>query len=288
MNPLQPLRSLLFVPADDERKLAKAIAGDSDALIVDLEDAVAPPRRTDAREITRTFLRKGQGSYAGAILVRFNQCASPDFERDCRLIPDAVPDGVVLAKCQSAEDVRRLDSVLAAAPKQCAILPMIESAIGLIRAYEIATASARVAALVFGAEDFSSDTGIGRTPGEPELVYARSAVVVSSRAAGIRAIDTPFLAYRDQAALRTAAQSARNLGFSGKLAIHPAQLATLHSVFQPTEEEIADAQRVSEWASLHGTGASAMEGRMIDEAIVRRARLILKAASGQGSSGAAQ
>ncbi|HJT90041.1 MAG TPA: CoA ester lyase [Bryobacteraceae bacterium] len=282
----QPLRSLLFVPADSEPKLAKALGTQADALIIDLEDAVAPVNKSRAREIAAAFLNRGRGGYKGAVLVRFHECASPEFERDCRLLREAVPDGIVMAKCSSADDVGRLADALQHYP--CGVVPMIESAFALLQAASIATASPRVAALGFGAEDFSSDVGITRSDGEPELLYARSAVVTAARAAGIRAVDTPWLAYRDEAGLEAAAQRARNLGFSGKLAIHPAQLATLNRVFFPTREEIARAEEIIRWADLHGTGATGRDGQMIDEAVVRKARIILGAASGQGSSGAAQ
>ncbi len=265
----------MFVPADSEAKQAKALATDADALIVDLEDAVAPPNREAARKIVTKFLKADRGTYRGAVLVRFNACASPEFAKDCEILREAVPDGIVLSKCRTAEDIGRMESALPSTDTRCAMIPMIESALALLHAYEIASASARLAALAFGAEDFSSDTGITRTAGEPELAYARSAIVVAARAAGLGVIDTPYVAYRDEAGLLAAAQNARNLGFSGKLAIHPAQLPLLNRVFQPTAEEVADAQRVVDWAAAYGTGATAMDGRMIDEAIVRRARGIL-------------
>jgi citrate lyase subunit beta / citryl-CoA lyase len=276
LDQTQLLRSLMFVPADSETKQAKALSTDADALIVDLEDAVAPANKAAARQIVARFLKENRGAYRGAILVRFHDCASPEFAKDCEVLREAVPDGIVLSKCRSAEDVRRLEAALPGTEVRCAFIPMIESALALLNAHAIATASLRLIALAFGAEDFSSDVAITRTHGEPELAYARSAIVVAARAAGLGVIDTPYVAYKDETGLLAAAQNARNLGFSGKLAIHPAQLAMLNRVFQPTDDEVADAQRVVDWASAYGTGATAMDGRMIDEAIVRRARGVLR------------
>lgn len=261
------LRSLLFVPADNAAKLERARSTAADALILDLEDAVAPPDKQQARSMAIEFLRD-RGAFAGPVLVRCHGCTSPEFEKDRRVLEASSPDGIVLSKCRSAADVLPIANT--------SVVPIIESAEGLLNAYAIAAATPRVIALAFGAEDFCSDIGITRTPGEPELLYARSALVAASRAAGKYAIDTPLLAYRDETALREAAQRARNLGFSGKLAIHPAQVATIHEIFRPSEREIVEAKRILEWAADKGPGATALDGRMIDEAVLRKAREILR------------
>jgi citrate lyase subunit beta/citryl-CoA lyase len=133
-----------------------------------------------------------------------------------------------------------------------------------------------VRAVLFGAEDFSADVGITRTPGEPELLYARCALVTACRAASCQAIDSPCIDFNDLEQTRQAAQRARNLGFSGKLAIHPTQLSVLNAVFSPSEAEVQEARRILAAYSGSGAGVITMDGKMIDEAIVRKARDILR------------
>jgi citrate lyase subunit beta/citryl-CoA lyase len=263
------LRSLLFVPADNARNLQRARTTAADALILDLEDAVAPPNKETARRMAVEFLRD-RGAFTGAVMVRVHARDSVEFEKDRQALAAAAPDAVVLSKCGSAADVL--------GHRPAAVLPMIESAAALVHAYEIAAASPRVLALAFGAEDFCADTGVLRTEGDPELLYARCALVTAARAAGREAIDTPFTAYRDEAGLRLAAQNSRNLGFSGKLAIHPAQASVINDIFRPTPAEIAEAERVVHWAAQNGPGATALDGRMVDEAVIRRARRTLSRA----------
>ena len=131
-------------------------------------------------------------------------------------------------------------------------------------------------AVLFGAEDFSADLGITRTPGEPELLYARCAIVTACRAASCQAIDAPCIEFHDLEQTRQAAQRARNLGFTGKLAIHPAQRPVLNAMFSPSEAEVQEAQRILAAYSASGAGVIAIDGRMIDEAVVRKARDILR------------
>lgn len=274
-----PLRSLLFVPGDDPRKLAKALSSGADALILDLEDSVVSVRKEIARRSVSSFLA-ATGGESTLLFVRFHSCSSPEFQDDCALLETAAPDGIVLSKCGSAADVNQLVDALSRSPlaASCRILPLIENARGILGAQAIATASPHVSALLFGAEDFCVDTGIQPGAEEAELLFARSTVVTASAAAGLPAIDTPFLQFRNQERLRETAYCARRLGFAGKLAIHPEQIACLNEIFQPSEQELADARRILELMKSAAAGLTSVNGLMVDEVHVRKAKRTIAAA----------
>jgi len=274
------IRSFLFVPADSESKLAKAKQIAADALVLDWEDAVLPPNKSAARRLSGDFLNGFTASDRRFVFIRCNPTGTSSFAEDCGALDGLRPDAVVLSKCQSAEDVRLLSQVLDKGDpmSRIRIYPQVESPTALIGAFSIATSSPRVAGLFFGAEDFSAEMEITRTPGEIELLYARCALVTASRAAGLEAIDSPCMEWKDADKLRAVSQAARNLGFSGKLAIHPAQVPVINDVFVPSRSEIEHAKRVASAFSSGGSGVLAVDGSMVDEAVVRRARRILKKA----------
>lgn len=279
------LRSLLFVPGNSPLKMAKAARLPADAIILDWEDAVLPSEKASARRSTIKFLL--EENCRPLAFIRFNPAGSGAFEEDSKTLLEHVPQGIVLSKCRSAADVRRLADVLDDADPsgQCSICTLVESPEGLMNAASIARESSRVSTVAFGAEDFSAEMGIVRTADEIELLYARSTLVTACRAAGKEPIDSPFLEFRDLGQLRAAAQRARNLGFSGKLAIHPVQLRVLNQAFMPTEAELAQAREIVASFSSTGSGVTAVDGQMVDEAVVRRARRILEAAGLCGSTG---
>lgn len=278
MNAYSRIRSLLFVPGNSQSKMATACRIRADVLILDWEDAVLPADKASARRKTVEFLRQRSEGPLG--FVRFNPAGTPAFEEDVKSLAEFIPAGIVLSKCQSAADVRQLAHALDRmdATSQCAICPLVESPKGLMDAMAIAAASPRVGSLAFGAEDFSAEMEIRRTEGEPELLYARSALVTACRAAGREAIDSPCLEFRDLARLETSAQRARNLGFSAKLAIHPDQIEAINRAFTPAPEEVARARVILDAFSSAGTGVITVEGHMVDEAVLKRARRILMAA----------
>jgi citrate lyase subunit beta/citryl-CoA lyase len=271
------LRSLLFVPGDNPSKLTKARGIPADALVLDWEDSVFPRDKSKARALTVEFLQRRAG-LATAILVRVNPTASDCFEEDALALAARMPDGVVLSKCRSAEEVRLLEQRLKKTDptSTCLMFPMVESAEGLLNAHAIAKSSARIGGVLFGAEDFSADVGIRTTAEESELLYARSALVTACRAAGCDPVDSPCLEFRDGRQVRAAAERARNFGFAGKLAIHPAQVPTLNEVFSPSEPEIEEARRILAVYASSATGAARVAGRMVDEAVARQARRILR------------
>jgi citrate lyase subunit beta / citryl-CoA lyase len=270
------LRSLLFVPGDDGGKLAKAAHAPADALLVDWEDSVASQNKAKARAQTIKFTQRGP-SLRQAMFIRINSVCSSAFEGDSESICECAVDGIMLSKCASADDVRLLEQILNSVDmlKKCCIYPLIESPSALINASSIATASDRVAALAFGAEDFSTEMDIVRSEDEIELLYARSYLVTHSRAAGRDTLDSPCIDFHNPERLRAAGTRARRLGFTGKLAIHPSQVAILNEVFSPSEEELKRASRMIAAASPN-TGVFSFDGSMVDEPILRQARKVLQ------------
>ena len=270
-------RSYLFVPGDSERKLAKARQRGADALILDWEDAVLPENKARARELSREFvLTDSPGDTS--ILIRCNPAASSNFEEDCAALRRIPSEGVLLSKCRSVGEVLRLDQALSdgVGAVEPPIYLMMESPQAVMNAFQMASSCARVAGLMFGAEDFSAEMHITRTSEERELLYARSTVATAARAAGCETVDSPCLEFRDLAQVRSHARAARNLGFSGKLAIHPAQVAVINEVFSPSATEIEWARHIVDAFSTAGAGVVDVDGTMVDEAIVKQARQILE------------
>jgi citrate lyase subunit beta/citryl-CoA lyase len=273
------LRSLLFVPGDDEHKLMRAAHAPADALVIDWEDVVAHERKTAARCDTMAFLASRE-VFARVVLVRVSPIHSLEFAADIAHVSQVHAEALVLSKVVSARDVQYAEEQLnASGPRRDVwLFPMIESAAGLLNASGIVNSSERVAALMFGAEDFCADTGIVRGKEEIELLYARSAIVAAARAADRQVIDSPCLIFDNDREVAKAALRARNLGFTGKLAIHPRQLGILNKSFSPRPEQIREAQRILAAFAASGEGVTAVNGTMVDEAVVKRARQILQMA----------
>lgn len=262
-------RSLLFTPGSDERKLGRALEADTDAVIADLEDAVAPDQKDAARETVCRVLAAATSQVTKT--VRVNGADSHHFDADVAAIEDLDLDGVVLPKA-TPEAVDRLG------PDGPPVLALIESARGLRASFEIAS-KPRVAALILGSADLGAELGLETRPDGQELLFARSQLVVDSAAAGIRSpIDVVHLDIDDDAGLEQEARLARSLGYTGKTCIHPRQLPIVNTVFQPREDEIR-------WATLvlgayeegvkEGRGAVSVGGEMVDLAVVERARRVL-------------
>jgi len=262
-------RSYLFVPADRPERYAKALASGADAVIVDLEDAVAAGAKERARAALADWL-DGGGETSG-IVVRINDAASAGFAADLELVARAGVIGVVLAKAERANDLAR---VRAAAPT-AALLPLIETAAGIDRVREIAAAPG-VQRLVFGSIDLQLDLGIEEGSDGSELLAFRSALVLASRLAGLDApVDGVSTAIDDAAALDADTRRARRLGFGAKLCIHPRQVAAVHAAFAPSADELAWAERVVAAAAATSDGAVAVDGRMVDRPVLLRAQVVL-------------
>ena len=277
---MRPLRSLLFVPGNRRRMLEKARALPADAVIFDLEDGVPPDEKPAARALVREAIEAGP--YGSQVVVRINALNTGLSEADLEAVLAAGIQAVCLPKAETVEDVTRLASLLAALEEarglplgSVSLLLLVETALGVLNAFDMAKASERVRALCLGGEDLCLDLGALRTKEGLELAHARSQVVVSARAASVSPIDTVFTDLNDQDGLLAEARLVRQLGYSGKLLIHPRQIETVHCAFAPSDEELAYARRVVdgfEATLARGGGVFALDGKMIDAPIVARAR----------------
>ncbi|MFQ3648248.1 MAG: CoA ester lyase [Anaerolineae bacterium] len=283
-------RALLFMPGDARRKIEKGAALGVDSVIMDLEDAVALTQKQAARECVAAALREvdfGQSER----LVRINQVIPGWlYGDDIEATVHARPDGYVLPKVESPEQIARVDALLALAEDQhgwprdsIKLLAIIETALGVVNLREVATSASRLVALIFGAEDLAGDMGAKRTPSGHEVAYARGAVVLHAKAAGLQAIDTVYVHLHDadDAALIAETQRALEMGYTGKLAIHPRQVAPIQQVFTPSPDEIAAAQALIDAfnaAQAQGRGVFEYQGRMIDMPMIRAAMSVLQRA----------
>jgi citrate lyase subunit beta / citryl-CoA lyase len=287
------MRSLLFVPADSERKLSRAPQSGADALILDLEDSVVPANRGLARRQAHDFLvATGSESGLARRYVRINPLASGVALDDLTAMVPGRPDGVLLPKCVP-EDLRTLDHYLSALEAAHGI------ALGTIRVIAIATetpaamfalggyfgVSPRLEGITWGAEDLAACLGGNnrRLDGIYDDVYrlARSLCLAGAAAAGVTAIDTIYTDFKDEAGLTVECAAARRSGFTAKMAIHPAQIAVINSAFSANEEEVAWARKViASFAENPDAGTIALDGRMIDRPHLTLARRILGLGNG--------
>jgi citrate lyase subunit beta/citryl-CoA lyase len=276
--------------------IEKALGTEADVLLFDMEDAVPPGEKGAARQNLSDTLRQ-LGSRPAApgrhqlIFVRVN--VEGQTEEDLEAVVRPGLDGLVVPKAEGAGSLLAIEQPVSRLERERGIetpvrfLPIVESARGLLHAAEIAGASHRVLAVMFGGEDFSSDLGLPpiREKEASELIYARSAIVVAAASARVRAIDTIWPAVNDPAAFLRETELARRLGFSGKGLIHPNQIDIANRVFSPSPDEIEYAQRVvavAEEAEREGSGAVALDGKFVDRPIVERARHTLAVARAIG------
>lgn len=275
-------RCLLFMPGDDLKKIQKGISLGVDSIVMDLEDGVALNRKDAARATIATALSDLDFGRSEKI-VRINPIGSGLEQADLAAILALQPDSLMLPKVERADQVQWLDHVLAGTDIR--LLPIIETARGVINLKDIAQASDRLDALIFGAEDLAGDIGATRTKAGWEVFYARSAVVTHATAFGLRAIDTLCIDFNDEAALIEDCRFGVQLGFSGKLAIHPKQVAVIQEAFTPTDEQLTAAQRLIDAHERHqagGVGAFAVDGKMIDMPAIRAAEQVLAKARATG------
>lgn len=277
------LRTLLIVPGDTERKIRKALETSADVVILDLEDAVAPTAKAEARAIVCEVLK---GDRRKCMAVRINAYDTAHYLDDLAAIGQLGPDIIMLPKAAGGRDVARLDdqiSVLEAAagnrPGKTGILPLVTETAAALAGMDYRGASRRLVALGFAGEDLSADLGVSARDGagmNPLLAQARRHVAVAAAAAGVAAIDTPFPDPRNEEGLIRETDEAVRMGFTGKLCIHPAQLGPVHDAFLPSAEKLAWAQSVTHaFASSPGEGVVLLDGRMIDRAHLRLANRYL-------------
>jgi citrate lyase subunit beta/citryl-CoA lyase len=291
------MRSLLFVPGDSERKLAKGIESEADALILDLEDSVAPEAKPAARKTVAQFIgaaRRGAGR--PLLYVRINALATGLADSDLEAVVASRPDGILLPKCRDGGDVTLLDAKLAVheaktgiedgATKILALVTETAGALFELKSYR--NASARLEAMTWGAEDLSADLGAETNrlrDGSYADPYrlARALCLIAAVNAEAMPIDTVYTNFHDLDGLRIEAEAACRDGFVAKLAIHPAQVPVINGVFTPTKEALARARAiVASFAAAGGAGVIAFEGTMLDEPHRKRAERLLARAAALG------
>ena len=273
-------RTMLFMPGNNPGMLQNGGVFGADALILDLEDAVAPQEKDAARLLVAQALQTVDYA-ASEKVVRINPLDTFAAE-DIKAIVPCRPDALLVPKVEKPEDIIEVVRMAAAAeqPGQppVKLIALLETPAGIAEAYRIAKADVRVVALAFGAEDYTAALGAKRTKEGTEIFSARSIVVNSAAAAGIQSIDTPFTDVNDREGLLEDTELAKQLGFKGKLAINPRQIDDIHKVFNPTDKDIDWAQRVIKSirkAEAEGSGVASLDGKMVDAPIVARAERIL-------------
>lgn len=290
------MRSLLFVPADSEKKLLKGLESGADALIIDLEDSVAAARKPAGRALAAEFIaahRQGPALY-----VRINDLSSGMSDDDLAAVMKARPTGVMLPKSGGGEDVGRLDVRLRVHEAEIGvedgatrIVPIVtETPAALLNIATYAGASARLSGLTWGAEDLSAEIGAAQTRDETGRYtdvfrFARLSTILAATAAELTPIDTVFPNFRDEDAFRRDCLEGVCDGFTARMAIHPAQVPVINEAFTPSPEAIAHASAVVEaFAAAGDAGVVAIEGKMFDRPHLKRAeRLLARAAAAQGA-----
>lgn len=268
------LKSWLFTPATKSDRFGRAANAHAGALIVDLEDAVAPSAKKEARETALDYLAVMPPDHLPCAL-RIN---SPDTrfgfdDLQALLSSPADPDYLILPKCGSSSLIGLVGNLLREAGKTAEIIALIESATGVAALDEIVRGDTKPAALLFGAADMAADLG-AETAWEP-LLWVRSRVVQSAASTGIALLDSPYFNIRDTEALKQETKAAVSLGFHGKCAIHPTQIATINEVLTPSEQQVAEARQI---LVVNQQGVGSVDQQMVDEAVARKARLVLERA----------
>jgi citrate lyase subunit beta/citryl-CoA lyase len=293
-------RSRLYLPGNEPKFFVNAGLHSPDGIILDLEDSVAPSEKDAAQLLVRNALRSVDFSCPGEAkrrrngaerMVRINQL--PQGLDDLKFIVPHNVQVILIPKCESAEQVKEVEKevkrLTTTSPLRGELkggtyfMPIIESALGVIKAYEIASASKNICALTIGLEDYTADIGTQRTNEGKESFLARQMVVNAAKAAGIQAIDSVFSDISDMEALRRSVIEAKSLGFEGKGCIHPRQIKVIHEAFEPTAEEIEKAKKIVEAfnkAEKKGLGVIALGSKMIDPPVVKRAQRILSLVNG--------
>ncbi|MFP4174167.1 MAG: HpcH/HpaI aldolase/citrate lyase family protein [Halobacteriales archaeon] len=276
-------RSVLFTPGDEPEMMRKALEGDADVVVFDLEDAVAPDEKESARDAVDDVLDDIPQD-APEVWVRLNTFDSEIDGRDDLDALTGEPSCFVVPKAGDAGNVEAVAGALDKHGSDAGLVPIIESAAGVVNAAEIADAP-RVSAVVFGAEDLAADLGATRTDEGDEVVYARQKVVAAATAAGVDAIDTLWTDFGDTEGLRNDTERGIGLGYDGKLAIHPAQVAVINDAFTPEPERVEWAERVLEAkreADEAGKGVFEVDGEMVDAPLVEQARTVMERARAAG------
>ena len=277
-------RSLVFVPGNNPRFLEKAKSLSADIVCFDLEDSVPDKEKKKARTLIKGALKK-RNQYLSSVFARTNAPDSNKIEADLKEIVQKGIDGIVIPKVNSAKEIKKIEKTISSLEKKRKIrgirlIPSIESALGVINCYEIASASKRIDAIVFVIFDLLNDIGIEYTKGNPlGAKYSRYKVPIAATAAGVYAIDGIWQDIKDTSGLKKDCQIGKSLGYVGKSVIYPDQIRTVHKIFHPNKTEIAWAKKVCnvyKKSTKKGKGATVVDGKMIDEVHYKRAQALLE------------
>lgn len=277
-------RSRIYVPGNTPRMLSTCALFGADVITLDLEDSVAPEQKVAARWLVAEALRDlDMGD--PEVTVRVNALDTPWGEDDVNtVVATGAVDGIYLPKVETPQQVVQLAALLDEVEAEhgvdtkTTIVPLIESAKGIIHAYDLALSSDRIVALSFGGEDYTRDVGGEKTSSEEELMWPRQRLIAAAKAADVQALDTVYSDVQDSKGLYRQAVKMRQLGFDGKAAIHPNQVDVIHRAFNPSEEEIDHALQVMQAikeAKAKGSGVASLGRKMIDKPVVERAHRIL-------------
>lgn len=288
---MRPRRALLYTPGDDLRKIQKTTTLDVDCICLDMEDAVAENRKGAARQIIADALIQLDFERSER-LARINSVGSGFEEEDLQAVLPSHPEGIVIPKIETAEQVKKVSGIIADHENksgwpagEIGVLVVVESAAGILNLKEIAASDSRLQAIIFGAEDYTRSIGAVRTRENLEVLFARSMIIACAAASGLQALDMVYLDFKDPRGLYQEALSGSKMGFDGKQIIHPDQIKPVQEAFTPDESSIAEALRILEHAAkfqAEGKGAFALDGRMIDAPIIKQAENVLILASTAG------
>ena len=282
------IRSLIFVPGNRANMLERALAFPADIIMVDLEDSVPPAEKAAARQLAAEWIPRLHQA-GRRVMARVNALDTGLTGEELAALISPQLYGVSVGKTNSAADLRQIEGLITPWEHaagldygQVKLIPWIESARAVVKVNEIAAILFRTVALAFGAEDYTNDMGIPRTEDGAEVYLPRATIAIAARAAGIAALDGPYVAFRNPEGLARDAAVARQMGYNGKFAIHPAQIDAINAAFSPGPEEIAYARRVvAAWqeAEAAGRGSLALDGKMVDVPVVKRAQNLLARAA---------
>ena len=281
---MELLRSVVFVPGNRPNMLERALSFSADVVMVDLEDSVPPAEKVNAREVAREWVPKLHRA-GRRVMVRVNSLDTGLTRDELAALIGPDLSGISIAKAEAVWDLRESDRIVTALESAAGLeaghvklIPWIENARAVMSALDLARASSRIVAVAFGAEDYTDDMGVQRTDTGEEVRFARSLIAVAARAANVGSLDSPFASFRDAEGLRQDARVARQMGYTGKFAIHPGQIDVINQTFSPSPEEVEYARQVvAAWdgAEAEGRGSVALDGRMIDVPVVKRAQNLL-------------
>jgi len=278
-------RSLLFVPGIATQRFGKAKASGADAILFDLEDSVPPDAKGDAREAVCVALSEG-GFERSEAAVRVNAPGTPFHEDDVRATALAGAAAIMVPKSERADDLHTVAAILDDVGAGTRILALLETPLGVARALEVGMATPRVDALCFGHADFALEMGVSANdPSKGVLYHARCAVAVAARGCGVQPVDNVCLAVRDEEALRRDVRVGMQIGYEGKLCIHPSQVTIANEMYTPAREEVDYAQKVlSRWqaARAQGLGVFTLDDKMVDAPLVRAQERVLERARRAG------